>query len=460
MAHGAAYDSPERHPPPKCHPGTRTSILKKIENWAIESTGRGTCGSVLWFHGPAGTGKSAITQTSTESIAARGLLGASFFFSRGHPTCNSVDRFIVTIASQLAMSFGDLRDQIRTVLREDISVLWAPMALQMERLIIQPLKSSPASSFVLIVDGVDECMGDDTQTLLLKHLIDLVHTHRLPIAILIVSRPEPPIKSVFDSYDNSSIETLSLYDATSGEGDILLYLTQCFHEIYNSERYSRIMESVAKPWPSQSTLELLASRSGGYFIYPTTLVKFVCEENCSLIDRLDQAVSWAGATASVPFAELDQLYYQILLTSQTPDLLKCIIWYILIPRLPSIFLHEGQLRRELQTNTTYGIESLLGLRSGEVLLALRGLHSLFSFKTSFTGNVKIHAFDASFTAFFHDASRSRDFFFNVQEHCTSRTITILGHVLNLPDALAAGESYELLRYGVLVTLRSFAADPI
>ncbi|KAF8066467.1 hypothetical protein FPV67DRAFT_1417372, partial [Lyophyllum atratum] len=79
---GAAYNSQDRYPPPKCHPGTREPILKEVYEW-IENSVMTKVGSLMWLHGPAGAGKSAIAQTVAETCAERGQLAASFFFSRG-----------------------------------------------------------------------------------------------------------------------------------------------------------------------------------------------------------------------------------------------------------------------------------------------------------------------------------------------------------------------------------------
>ncbi|KAJ7248347.1 hypothetical protein C8J57DRAFT_1672817 [Mycena rebaudengoi] len=103
----AMHDSRDSYAQPKCHPDTRTEMLEKLYNWCITSEGfdgsDGTVDShsdmetpffedvterqpVLWLHGPAGAGKSALMRTLAERLATSGHLGGSFFFKRGHPT--------------------------------------------------------------------------------------------------------------------------------------------------------------------------------------------------------------------------------------------------------------------------------------------------------------------------------------------------------------------------------------
>jgi hypothetical protein len=64
-ATGAPFDSQDRSPAPKCHPGTRSDILSKIYTWIGNHNSKKLC----WVHGPAGAGKSAIAQTVAERCA-------------------------------------------------------------------------------------------------------------------------------------------------------------------------------------------------------------------------------------------------------------------------------------------------------------------------------------------------------------------------------------------------------
>ncbi|KAF9450249.1 hypothetical protein P691DRAFT_726359 [Macrolepiota fuliginosa MF-IS2] len=76
---GAKFDSSDRDPPPRCHPGTRTTIIDKIHHWLEDPHPEK---KLLWLRGLAGVGKSAIVQTLAEKLSEQGRLGASLFFSR------------------------------------------------------------------------------------------------------------------------------------------------------------------------------------------------------------------------------------------------------------------------------------------------------------------------------------------------------------------------------------------
>ncbi|KAF8961812.1 hypothetical protein BDZ97DRAFT_1663668, partial [Flammula alnicola] len=62
---GAFHNSDERFDPPKCHPGTRVAVIKRIMDW-VESLEISY--PMLWLHGPAGAGKSAIAQMIAEAV--------------------------------------------------------------------------------------------------------------------------------------------------------------------------------------------------------------------------------------------------------------------------------------------------------------------------------------------------------------------------------------------------------
>lgn len=425
-ATGAAYNSHERYPPPKCHPNTRKSFLEKLDVW-IGGGGVGKEGGIAWLHGPAGAGKSAIAQTVCESSASRSQLAASFFFSRAQARRDSGDFLFTTIAFQLAMASLELRDKITQAVHDNPLIIHETAAAQVERLIVRPVKSlvvcgttAPRPPFLIVVDGVDECDDNRSQELLLSTLVDLVRTHKLPLYILIISRPEPHIRHVFNSLNVSNLEVLSLYGSREAYQDVYSFLVDRFEKIHGSERHSYIMKSVPKPWPSKLVIDAIAQKSGGYFIYASTILGYVDEEYFSPIDRLDEIMNASPALATSAFSELDKLYTRILSTSPNVALLKLILGCILLP---------------LTTLAPYGvtpsvIELVLGLRSGEVMLTLRGLHSLLHFQ-HYSGSVIIPGPDsglcitsihASLADFIFHKERAGTFYIDIQEHHTTMAL--------------------------------------
>ena len=59
----AELHSVGRWPQPRCHPGTRVDITKRIHTWLTDEDREQ---NMLWLSGPAGVGKTAVTQTIGE----------------------------------------------------------------------------------------------------------------------------------------------------------------------------------------------------------------------------------------------------------------------------------------------------------------------------------------------------------------------------------------------------------
>jgi replication-associated recombination protein RarA len=69
-------------------------MLENLYKWLSQSD---FDSSVLWLHGPAGAGKSAIAQSFCQKLEAEDRLGASFFFKRGHPSRGNAKKLFQTV---------------------------------------------------------------------------------------------------------------------------------------------------------------------------------------------------------------------------------------------------------------------------------------------------------------------------------------------------------------------------
>ncbi|KAJ6603664.1 hypothetical protein B0H10DRAFT_643900 [Mycena sp. CBHHK59/15] len=189
VAGGASHDSGERFPPPRCHPETRTEMLQELQEWSSQTD---TSSCVLWLHGPAGAGKSAIAQTLSQQLEADKRLGASFFFKRGDSTRGNARGLFPTISYQLATRLPEFKDAVSQEVEKDFSVVNKSLSIQLQNLVIEPFKITTycSSPFIVIIDGLDECNGQKIQQELLWSLGNSLHKHSPPIRILISSRPE------------------------------------------------------------------------------------------------------------------------------------------------------------------------------------------------------------------------------------------------------------------------------
>jgi hypothetical protein len=397
----AFHDAAERFPQPRCHPETRTKMLDDLWNWAskVDLNKR-----VLWLFGPAGAGKSAIAQSFCQKLETEGRLGASFFFKRGHPSRGNGNKLFMTIAYQLAYlrDLPRLKHAISQELEDDPTILDRSLLLQLQKLIITPFKESiPGRILVIVIDGLDECEGQKIQQEILQSIAQVIRHEHLPLLFFIASRPEPHISEMFcgpflDAF-HYPMNIRRSFD------DVRKYLKDEFSRIHRG--HPETMAIVSRPWPSTTILEHLVEKSSGYFIYASTIIKFIDDKDFRPTERLD-AIMGIGSLESpdeAPFGALDQLYIHIL--SQTrpaicPRLRK--ILTVLIAELGSP-LHICR------------IEQLLELRAGDVRLALRGLHSVLSIPHTskdediYSVEYAITVHHASFRDFLEDPNRSGNF---------------------------------------------------
>ena len=407
-AKDAAFDSHGRSPPARCRPGTRGALLEEVHQWI--NTGVGGVTNICWLHGPAGVGKSAMAQTISDTCAQKGQLAASFFFSRSAPGRDNSQKFFTTLALHMAISIPGIIHNITKVVENDPLIVNRRHDTQMKQLIMDPFLSLLSSGsrgactipFIIVVDGLDECEGTHDQIKLLSHLVTL--TQSLPLRFLISSRPEPHIKDFFDKINHTNI---SLYGDHEAHEDIYLHLRESFNELHDSERHAAIMHDIPKPWPSDPEIRLLAERSDGYFIYASTVLKYVDEECFSPTKRLQEVLE-IPLNGSEVFGELDKLYRQILSSCgpRTDFLLRV---------LDTLLFTDPGVHDAI---TAEIVEAVLNLSRGEVASTLRGLHSVLKFDKSRGGILFVTPFHASFLDFLSDPSRAGKYF--IEPHSEER----------------------------------------
>ncbi|KAF9461641.1 hypothetical protein BDZ94DRAFT_1221180 [Collybia nuda] len=414
----AVYDSQGRYPPPRCLPRTRQAVLEEIFDWI-----GGERENILWLYGPAGVGKSAIAQTVAEICAKKGILVASFFFSRDSPGRDTTGRLIPSIVYQLAVSMPEKRSLIGKTVEGDLSILHKSAKAQVEALIIPLFLSDSRNNsmapekvhcqpFVIIIDGLDECRGDNNQREVIHIIEELVHNSHVPFRFFIASRPEPQIKNAFRLF-TGSLCNVSLSDSdhmAQGKQDVLTFLKEGFANIM--EKRHEEMSYIQEPWPGNSIITQLTSKAGGMFIYASTVLKYIDDDDFHPPDRLKEIIN--TPTGRTPFAELDRLYKHILSESNEQELLLRILGVLLL-----------QTTRKRGFLGVFEIEILLQLLPGTIRRVLRRMHSILDI-VEFG---KIHFFHASFGDFILNRTRAERYYIdkaNVHAFMAEALVRLLG----------------------------------
>ncbi|KAH9479242.1 hypothetical protein JR316_0007830 [Psilocybe cubensis] len=307
-------DAKERFDAPKCDPSTRIGIIKKLTNW-VESESQSLPSSLLWLHGPAGVGKSALMQQLGLIMQEKGNHAASFFFSRTAVGRSDGNSLIVTLAYQLAMNFPPIRAHIASNLNKNPGIFSLSNKVKMQLLVVDPIDKLCATSFwkpfirehfsrlqiprLVIVDGLDECDNQDIQSDILLLVAHAISKLRLPLRFIIASRPEAHLLSSF----NNSIFDKILYRLNLGAD------AKEFKEIRLNHPLGRHLPD---PWPTTAQISTLVMKSSGGFVYPATVLKYIKSPYLRPDECLKVILGLSSTPSSdCPYAQLDDLYSHI-----------------------------------------------------------------------------------------------------------------------------------------------------
>ena len=402
-------------------------MLNEIESWTKDSNQS----PVFWLNGLAGTGKSTIAQTVSERIFAEGQLGASFFCSRDFEDLSDLRFIFPTVAFQLAHKFPKFRSVLVPLLQSNPDITHESLYRQMEKLIVEPLRSADVST-VIVIDALDECKDEEPSSAILSVLGRLAE--RIPkVKFLITGRPEPRIRTGFRLpilVDLTSVFVLHDVDPPLINNDIRLFLKHELSELAQRRQLGR--------WPSDEHINLLSNRAAGLFVYAVATVKFLDsnihlpKHQLDVIVKLPECTAPEGRTRVNPKTTLDSLYRSILQTAFTEGDSK--VYSRVRSTLGTVILLFNPL-------SPSGIAELIGLDPEEVFQFLKLVQSLLTLGENIDQSVK--PFHKSFPDFITDSSRCTDtrFYILPKNLHLELTMNCLGmmndrleqNLLSLPD---------------------------
>ncbi|KAF9442971.1 hypothetical protein P691DRAFT_809679 [Macrolepiota fuliginosa MF-IS2] len=405
MTKGADIDSSVRWPPPKCYPGTRVRLTTEIQDWFLRDT---RSWDFLWLSGPAGVGKSAVAQTVAEFAAEEGILGAIYFFSRPNKRYKYIEVFI-TLAYQLAIRFPGYQPLVTVKLIAEPDLLEKAPHIQFRKLIVEPLLLlSHERKHVIILDGLDECDGEDAQLEIIELINNLLRSNvSLPIIWMICSRPEAHLKRTFaqTDYDIQCWREFLPIGSEESRRDTETFIRGQFKEIH--KRYGEgVEEDTSGSWPPEAAIEQIVEKTSGLFVLVDTLLKHIEDPETHDPDqRLNEVLTFlknSHLTGSRnPVHDLDLFYTRIL--SDIPNNHWPITRLILVAStFRSIWV--GQLAVQPMCN-------LLGITRAKFYAAMRQLHSVIRIPDpSDAAETPLHFFHTTFLDYLTDPNRAGRFF--------------------------------------------------
>jgi hypothetical protein len=265
----------------------------------------------------AGTGKSTIARTIARKYFERECLGASFFFSRGGGDVGHAGKFFTSIAMQLANKSPSLNRYICEAVAQWSAVTGQSLRDQWRQLILRPLlrldgNFSP-SSFVLVIDALDECEGENDIRMIVQLLAEARSIKTVRLRVFITSRPEIPIRYGFYQVPDTEHQDFILHNVSPAivDHDISIFLEYSLR-IIGKER------ALGAGWPGERVISLLVQKASGLFIWAATACRFIREGRRFAVKRLDMMLQDDTSTIA-PEKHLNEIYITVLENSVYQD---------------------------------------------------------------------------------------------------------------------------------------------
>ena len=363
---------------------------------------------MLWLNGAAGAGKSAIARSIVALCLAQNIIIARFFFFRTDAARNNLQSVVATLVHQLIQQIPDLLAIVIPKIESDPLIFTKSLHTQLQYLIFDPLRQlhqhCALGNVVLLLDGVDECHGDENQMDLIRLIAAFMSTRDLPIITFFASRAEIQLQQIFRCHDVcTSLLQLALDDHYLPDVDIRLFLDNNFEQIKQTHPFAHNLDS---NWPDPAHVQEIVIKSSGQFIYAAVVIKFLLSPRHNPARQLEIIRGLRPPGKLTPFAQLDALYRHIF--SQVQD-----IDSTLLPLEWTIFGSDNFNKYEL------GCDIILeDVDSDDVSVLLVDLLPILTYEDS-----EIHFLHASLPDFLLDQARSQEYYIDKRLWCTRLSIS-------------------------------------
>lgn len=278
-----------------CLVGTRVSILKRIQSWALDDS---SASRLFWLFGVAGCGKSAIAAYISGRLGVR--LAGSFFCKRDQDERRDPVRLIWTIAFYLAEANAEFRRALLKALQKPDASVNLDLATQFTSLLEQPLdEASPevpkGDSVVFVIDALDECREHAEAAKVLTQILHLAPWLKFVVA----SRRLPGISSALARLSALMTGVDLFAKDASGDSDIRKFLE---HELSPDGRLADIA------WFIEDRKEVFIDKSQNLFIWLDTIINFIAVDdgNFGVADEI------LGQKSTEAEGSLDTLYRAVI----------------------------------------------------------------------------------------------------------------------------------------------------
>ena len=265
-----------------------------------------------------GTGKSTIARTVARRYFEQGRLGASFFFLRGGGDVSHAGKFVASIAAQFADNVPALYQHIYGAIAERSDIESQSLRDQWHQLVLRPLLKQDGngcqSSYVLVVDALDECDDDNNIGIIIQLLAEARSLETVRLRVFLTSRPEIPIRYGFCQIPDAEHQDFVLHNISPAiiDHDISLFIEYNLRLI-GQER------CLDTGWPGKEIITRLVWNASGLFIWAATACRFIREGKRFAAKRLDTIIHGSSNATTAPEKHLNEIYITVLKHSIYPD---------------------------------------------------------------------------------------------------------------------------------------------
>ena len=268
---------------------------------------------------------------------------------------------------------------------------------QMEKLLVRPLKTARITTLI-IIDALDECKDEEPASAILSVLSRNVG--QTPNAkFFITGRPEPRIRSGFRLESLAPItEVLKLHEVKpeAVDRDIeLFYRTELTGLVRDRSDFD-----LTEGWPSSSDIEVLCKKAAGFFIFASTVVKFIAADSDLPTERLTLITSLPHSTLEEGKFGIDLLYTKVLqqaFINVHSDNTQPYVRFRTVVGAVLLILNPLSIK---------GLSDLLGYGTQHIKNTIRPLHSVLLVPEPMEDPIQI--FHKSFPDFLLDPNRCED----------------------------------------------------
>ncbi|EEB98958.1 hypothetical protein MPER_01441 [Moniliophthora perniciosa FA553] len=252
---------------------------------------------------------------------------------------------------------------------------------QFRKLILEPFSTldSAEGPYLVIIDGLDECVDSSSQGRLLaviREAYRYVPAASFRLVFIVCSRPELLIRHAFAHQGFTPIlSRIEINASGQSNKDITAYLFDQFAFLRQKHHRLLCYDSEDGLWPAEDDIFQLARRACGQFIFAVTVIKYIDTIDDLPQDRLQTILQLrTEGIPSSPYPELDLLYCQILSTCSNWAKVQPVLRLLVTPhRSGGNFSFRG---RSIAWRSAWIMSLLLELRESEIAVLLSRLHSV------------------------------------------------------------------------------------